>query len=177
MSILRSLETVFNDDGTVRSARCHYVTVNADGVDTPMGTLRETDAIARLPEQASTLALLAAAQAERDAALEGIDAAVAPKNEEIESLKAQIATLTPAEPATSIHKAYFRAALASMGRLAEVDDFMTTQSPLKQELWGGATTIDITDPDIVAVADSLAVDLPATLARANEIKAGNRGAA
>jgi len=172
----------FNPDGTVRGAhRIDMETIMDDGqlmserpadaVPVTAGDLAGLigeNAAALVASNAALSVQLADAEADAGSAAERLTAA----QSEIDSLKSQIARTTVS--GVSIHKAYFRAALASMGRLVEVDNFMAGQPLLKQELWAGATEIDITDPDIVAVADALNIDLAATLARANEIKAGRR---
>tara|TARA_R110002020_G_scaffold34066_33_gene103947 strand:- start:8922 stop:9422 length:501 start_codon:yes stop_codon:yes gene_type:complete len=79
-------------------------------------------------------------------------------------------------PVTSIHKAYFRAALAAFDKLGDVDAAVTAAGPVKAELWAGATTIDITDPDVVAIAGALEIDVAAVLTKAREIQAGDRAA-
>lgn len=84
------------------------------------------------------------------------------------------AEATAEVPVTSIHKAYFRAALAAFDKLSEVDAAVTAAGPVKAELWAGATTIDITDPDVVVIAAALDIDLAAVLTRAREIQAGDR---
>lgn len=70
-----------------------------------------------------------------------------------------------------IHMAWFRAALAEAGKLAAVNTAIASLGPVKQELWEYASAIRIDDPDVIAVAAALDIDLRATFDRAAEIKA------
>lgn len=177
----------FAPDGNIQGAHQIFMERVMDGED--VLSEKPGSAIPINPESVSSVieesvaaviadngALRAAIQTKEEEA-EASAGELAARLAEIESLKVQVAQLKSAASTAGIHKAYFRAALAAMEKLAAVDAFMATQSALKQELWAGATTIDITDKDIIAVASALDIDLAATLARAIEIRAGDRGTA
>lgn len=117
--------------------------------------------------EADKASAIAAAEADRDARLAEKDARIA-------DLEAQIAPLT-AEPERSIHKAYLRAALASIERLAEVDAAVQAAGAVKWELWANATTISQDDPDVNAIADALGIDLDAVFVAARAIRAARGG--
>lgn len=161
------METIMDDGELMSEKPCDAMPVTADDL---AGLIGE-NAAALVASNAALSVQLADAEADARSAAERLTAA----QSEIASLNGQIAAIT--DPGASVHKAYFRAALAAMEKLAAVDTFMATQSTLKQELWAGATTIDITDKDIVAIAAALEIDLAAVLARAQQIRAGDRGAA
>lgn len=177
----------FAPDGNIQGAHQIFMERVMDGED--VLSEKPGSAIPINPESVSSVieesvaaviadnAALRAAIQTRDEEAEALAGELAARFAEIESLKAQVTQLKSAASTAGIHKAYFRAALAAMEKLEAVDAFMATQSALKQELWAGATTIDITDADIIAVASALDIDLAATLARAKEIRAGDRGAA
>jgi hypothetical protein len=154
MSVERIL-VVFNEDGTIKGIASYA----ENGAAQPMTA--ET-AAALLPHAE----LLAQVQA-----LQTANAGIAEKDERIAELEAQIAALS-SEPERSIHKAYLRAALASIERLAEVDAAVQAAGAVKWELWTNATTISQDDPDVNAIADALGIDLDAVFAAARAIREG-----
>lgn len=123
---------------------------------------------------AAALAAQQAAEGSRDALAAEKDALAAEKDARIAELEAQIATLT-AEPERSIHKAYLRAALASIERLAEVDAAVQSAGAVKWELWANATSISQDDPDVNQIADVLGIDLDAVFAAARAIRTARGG--
>jgi hypothetical protein len=82
--------------------------------------------------------------------------------------------VTSALVSANIHIAYFEAALAEMGYLNAVNAAIAQQSAVKQRLWARATTISTSDPDVVAIADALDIDLSQVAAKAAAIQAGER---
>lgn len=115
-----------------------------------------------------------AAEADRDLRLAEKDSRIALLEAQATELQAQVAALT-AEPERSIHKAYLRAALASIERLAEVDAAVQSAGAVKWELWANATTISQDDPDVNQIADALGVDLDAVFAAARAIRTARGG--
>lgn len=75
----------------------------------------------------------------------------------------------------SIHKAWLRAALADIGRIADVDAAVHTAGPVSWELWSNATTISQDDPEVNAIAGALGIDLDAVFAAALAIRAARGG--
>jgi hypothetical protein len=73
-------------------------------------------------------------------------------------------------PPADIHIAWLRAALAEAGRLDAVNAAVASQGQVKQALWDYATTISRTDPDVMAIASALSIDLAALFMRADEIR-------
>lgn len=86
---------------------------------------------------------------------------------------------TPGEPSipvpSEIHIAWLRAALAEAGALESVNAAVGAAGPVKQVLWQDATTIRRNDPDVVAIAGALSLDLDALFIRADEIRSGRQG--
>lgn len=82
-----------------------------------------------------------------------------------------VSTLAPVTPPRSIHAAWIKAALVEIDKLASVNAAVGTASQVAQVLWDEATTITETDPEVVAIARVLEIDLPALFDRANEIRA------
>lgn len=111
------------------------------------------------------------------------DAALPPDNEIRRALADWLAAggvITPYAPppvtARAIHKAYLRAALAETpGRLAAVDAAAEGAGSVTWELWANATEISEADPDVVAIAAALAIDLAALFNRAFAIRASRGG--
>jgi hypothetical protein len=140
----------------------------------PRVNVTEATLAGLLPDRAAMTAQLVATQDERRAAAEAKEAA----GKEIETLKARLAeieTTPPQANGRSIHKAWLRAALASIERLAEVDAAVQAAGPVHWELWANATTISRDDADVVAIAAALSIDLDAVFAAARAIQAA-RGA-
>jgi len=73
-------------------------------------------------------------------------------------------------PPRSIHVAWFKAALAEMGRIDAVDAVVATLPRAKQLLWEYATTITATDADVNAIADALKINLAAVFDKAETIR-------
>lgn len=82
-----------------------------------------------------------------------------------------VSTAPPVAPPRSVHIAWLEAALAEIDKLASVEAAVGTASPAAQALWRRATTITETDPEVVAIASVLDIDLPALFDRANAIRA------
>lgn len=91
------------------------------------------------------------------------------KDDRISELEARITELT-AVPDRVIHKAYLRAALASIDKLAEVDAAVTAAGVVQWELWANATTISQDDPEVNAIAEALDIDLAAVFEIAHGIR-------
>lgn len=153
MSVERIL-IVFNADGTVRGV-ASYAANGAAQEMTP-----ET-AAALLPH-AYLLAQVQTLQSE-----------VAEKTARIAELEAQVPATSL--PETSVHKAWLRAALASAGHLPAVDAAVQQAGAVKWELWANATAIDRNDPDVVAIAAALGIDLDAVFIEARAIRAARGG--
>lgn len=82
----------------------------------------------------------------------------------------------PVVPVPSeIHIAWLRAALAEAGTLSAVNAAVASAGPVKQALWEYATTIRRNDPDVVAIAGALSIDLDALFIRADEIRIERQG--
>lgn len=82
-----------------------------------------------------------------------------------------VSTLPPVAPPRSVHIAWLEAALVEIDKLASVEAAVGTATPAAQALWRRATTITEIDPEVVAIARVLGIDLPALFDRANEIRA------
>lgn len=82
-----------------------------------------------------------------------------------------VSTPPPVVPPRSVHIAWLEAALVEIDKLASVEAAVGTASEAAQALWRRATTITETDPEVVAIANVLKIDLPALFDRANEIRA------
>ena len=78
--------------------------------------------------------------------------------------------IPPAEPPGEVHMAWLRAALAEADKLGAVDAAVASQGAVKQALWDYATWVSRTDPDVVAIAGALRIDLEALFTRADEIR-------
>lgn len=154
MSIERMLITFFGD-GSIRGIASYANGGSAE----PM----TAETAAALLPHAALLAQVQALQAELTAA-EGAQSRIA-------ELEAQIAALTTTAD-RSIHKAYLRAALASIDRLVEVDAAVQAAGSVKWELWANATTISQDDPDVAAIAAALDIDLDVVFAAARGIRGG-----
>lgn len=76
----------------------------------------------------------------------------------------------PPLPPLSVHIAWLRAALAEAGKLDAVNAAVATAGPVKAQLWDYATTITRNDPDVVAIAAALQINLDEIFARAIEIR-------
>ena len=76
---------------------------------------------------------------------------------------------------TEIHIAWLRAALAEEGVLDDVNAAVASAGAVKQALWEYATTIRRADPDVVAIAGALSLDLDALFIRADEIRIERQG--
>lgn len=74
-----------------------------------------------------------------------------------------------------VHAAWFRAALAEIGAVENVNRAVAAQGPVAATLWEYATTIRSDDPDVIAVAAAVGVDLSALFARALEIRGQRAG--
>lgn len=75
-----------------------------------------------------------------------------------------------------IHIAWFKAALADLGKLDAVEAAVATLPAAKRIMWEYATSIIETDADVIAIAGALRIDLAAVFDRAEEIRAGKFGA-
>ncbi len=117
---------------------------------------------------------VAAAETARKAAEADRDLRIAEKDSRITLLETQIAALT-AQPERSIHKAWLRAALASIEKLAAVDAAVQAAGAVQWELWANATTISQDDPDVNAIATALGIDLDAVFTAARAIRAARGG--
>lgn len=82
----------------------------------------------------------------------------------------------PVVPVPSeIHIAWLRAALAEDGALDDVNAAVASAGAVKLALWEYATTIRRADPDVVAIAGVLSLDLDALFIRADEIRIERQG--
>lgn len=81
----------------------------------------------------------------------------------------------PSPPPESLHIAWVRAALAEAGRLDEVDAAVASQGAVKKALWDFCTWVSRTDPDVLAVAAALDIDLIALYRRAAELMSARGG--
>lgn len=169
MSVERIL-VVFNPDGTIKGIASYA----ENGAAQPMTSETAASLLGSDGALLAQVQALLAANAALEGAAEAHADALAGKDARISELEAQIATLT-AEPERSIHKAYLRAALASIERLAEVDAAVQSAGAVKWELWANATTISQDDPDVNAIADALGIDLDAVFVAARAIRAARGG--
>jgi hypothetical protein len=69
-----------------------------------------------------------------------------------------------------IHVAWFKAALADMGKLNAVDAAVATLPAAKQVMWEYATSINEADADVIAIAGALKINLAAVFDRAEAIR-------
>jgi hypothetical protein len=186
MSVERILVT-FKGDGTIRGIASYAVNGAAEEMtaETAAALLPHAALLAQLQavqaENGSLADRVRAAEEARDAA--GVEARALVATAEAEAqaakdeavlLKARIAELEgkpPADSGRTIHKAWLRAALASIERLAEVDAAVQAAGPVPWELWANATTISRDDADVVAIAAALSIDLDAVFAAARAIQA------
>lgn len=82
----------------------------------------------------------------------------------------------PVVPVPSeVHIAWLRAALAEAGTLSAVNAAVASAGAVKQALWEYATTIRRNDPDVMAIAGALSIDLDALFIRADEIRIERQG--
>ncbi len=82
----------------------------------------------------------------------------------------------PVVPVPSeIHIAWLRAALAEADVLGAVNAAVASAGAVKQALWEYAATIRRNDPDVVAIAGALSIDLDALFIRADEIRLERQG--
>ena len=81
-----------------------------------------------------------------------------------------VSTAPPVAPPRSVHIAWLEAALAEVDKLASVEAAVGTATPAAQALWRRATTISESDPEVIAIASVLEIDLPALFDRANAIR-------
>lgn len=178
MNIERIL-VVFNNDGTIKGIASYAP--NGAAVE-----MSEEDFLAALPEiallaqiqdlttrcEAAELAVTAA-EADRDEKVASAEAAKVAaevdRDAKVSELEARVAELT-AVPERVIHKAYLRAALASIDKLAEVDAAVTIAGVVQWELWANATTISQDDPDVNEIATALNIDLDAVFEIARSIR-------
>lgn len=86
-----------------------------------------------------------------------------------------IAAHVPPQADRAIHKAWLRAALADIGRIAELDAAVQSAGPVPWELWSNATTISQDDPDVTAIAAALNIDLAAVFTAARAIRTARGG--
>lgn len=77
------------------------------------------------------------------------------------------------KPVPTIHIAWLRAALAEIDMLDAVNSAVAAAGPIKQQIWDYATTIPQNNPDVVAIAGALGLNLPQLFERANQIKVEN----
>ena len=80
------------------------------------------------------------------------------------------AYIAPPAPPREIHVAWFKAALADMGKLDAVDVAVATLPDAKQVMWEYATSINETDADVIAIAGALKINLAAVFDRAEAIR-------
>lgn len=76
---------------------------------------------------------------------------------------------------SEIHIAWLRAALAEAEVLDDVNAAAAAAGAVKLALWEYATTIRRADPDVVAIAGALSLDLDALFIRADEIRSERQG--
>ncbi len=82
-----------------------------------------------------------------------------------------ISTPPPVAPPRSVHIAWLEAALVEIDKLASVEAAVGTATPVAQALWRRATTITETDPEVVAIARVLEIDLGKLFDRAISLSA------
>lgn len=75
----------------------------------------------------------------------------------------------------SVHIAWLEAALAEAGALDGVNAAVAAAGAVKLALWKRVTTIRRNDPDVVAIAGALSLDLDALFIRADEIRSERQG--
>jgi golgin subfamily B member 1 len=141
-------------------------------------TDRDEKVAAAVAAKDQLVAEAAAGRAGAEALVAERDGTIAGLNAQVEALTARIAELEAAPKPPSdrtIHKAWLRAALASIERLAEVDAAVQSAGPVHWELWANATTISRDDADVVAIAEALKVDLDAVFAAARAIQVARGG--
>lgn len=78
----------------------------------------------------------------------------------------------PPAPVRTVHVAWFKAALAQMGKLATVDAAVAGLSADKRALWQFASNINDADADVKGIASALQIDLAAVFDLAEQIRAG-----
>jgi hypothetical protein len=81
------------------------------------------------------------------------------------------AYVAPPAPPREIHVAWFKAALADMGKLDAVDAAVATLPAAKQVMWEYATSINEADADVIAIAGALKINLAAVFDKAEAIRA------
>jgi hypothetical protein len=81
------------------------------------------------------------------------------------------AYVAPPAPPREIHVAWFKAALADMGKLNAVDAAVATLPAAKQVMWEYATSINEADADVIAIASSLRINLATVFNKAETIRA------
>jgi deoxyxylulose-5-phosphate synthase len=82
----------------------------------------------------------------------------------------------PTPPPINVVKAgWLRAALARQGKLAAVNAAVAQSTEEKQELWEYATEYRIDDPDVVAIAAALGIDLRTLFDLAETIRIERQG--
>lgn len=129
-----------------------------------------------LPETAATIAQLAsaleafqAASRERDAAVSAAAADKQVYEAEIARLKALLAAGVPTPPPdNSIHAAYVKQALDDMKRIDEVVGAAIAAG--YYQLWDNATSFTLEEPMVVAIANTLGIDLVEVRTRALAIR-------
>jgi hypothetical protein len=131
-----------------------------------------------LPDSAALVAQIAAMRGERDVAVSDAAAAVAAKEvaeTEAARLRVELDALkaAPALPDDQIHAAYVKQALHEMDMLDEVNGAAIAAG--KFQLWDNATSFNLREPDVVAIAAMLGIDLAEVRSRALAVKAGNSG--
>jgi hypothetical protein len=177
-------------DRGLKVAGCHLVeSVVVNGKDYPGDPMpiNYADLKDLLPEWFSGMAgQVAAAEAARDAALAEVEAANSDRDEKvaaaeqaaaahaeaIAALQARIDELTatpPPPPVDEVHIAYVKQALDEAGKLDAVD--AAADAAGKGALWRFATSITGTEPDVMAIAQALGIDLDAILTAARTIRA------
>jgi hypothetical protein len=80
------------------------------------------------------------------------------------------AYVAPPAPPREIHVAWFKAALADMGKLDAVDAAVATLPAAKQVMWEYATSINEADADVIAIAGALKINLAAVFDKAETIR-------
>ena len=69
-----------------------------------------------------------------------------------------------------IHVAWFKAALADIGKLDAVDAAVATLPAAKQVMWEYATSINEADADVVAIAGALSINLATVFDKAETLR-------
>jgi len=75
----------------------------------------------------------------------------------------------PELPITAVHIAWLEQALLEIGKLDAVNAAVAAD-PVKASLWRRVVTVNRNDPDVIAVAAALDIDLDALFARADAIR-------